>query len=69
MFEIIGKLTFYLILIYLILKLMKGFYTTYLGNALGFGVIWKPSHETWAIVTGGNNRSHSKSLSYHKFYV
>ncbi|CAG2169772.1 unnamed protein product [Oppiella nova] len=55
LFEYIGRCVCFLFAFYFCYKLLKGFYTTYLGNALGLGVVWKPSPHTWAVITGATD--------------
>jgi len=44
-----------LILTYLTVKLIKGFWTCYLGYKLGFGVQWRSGDNVWAVITGATD--------------
>ena len=39
----------------IIWKLLKGLWTCELGNALGFGIKWRPAPDVWAVVTGATD--------------
>ncbi|CAG2104238.1 unnamed protein product [Medioppia subpectinata] len=54
-YEIIGRSVCLLFVSFICYKLLKGFYTIYLANALGLGVVWKPSSKTWAVITGATD--------------
>ncbi|XP_054164160.1 very-long-chain 3-oxoacyl-CoA reductase-like [Oppia nitens] len=54
-YEIIGKSVCFLIAVYYCYKLLKGIYTSFLANTLGLGVVWKPDHNTWAVITGATD--------------
>jgi len=54
-YHIIGIATVVLSLFYLIAKIIKGVWTTWLGSALGFGYNFKHSDDAFAIVTGATD--------------
>ena len=51
-YKLVGIFAIVLIVFYLIAKLIKGVWTTWLGSALGFGYNFKHSDDAFAIVTG-----------------
>lgn len=54
-FELFGSLSLLLIILWVVWKVAKGLWTCFLGSALGFGVKWAPSPNTWAVVTGATD--------------
>jgi len=54
-YETIGFVAVWGLIAWVLLKLAKGLWTTWVGNALGFGIKWKPSPNSWAIVTGSTD--------------
>lgn len=61
-YELIGKIALNLLFIYFLYKLLKGLYTCFLGHALRRGVKWKPSPNTWAVITGGIHLKNSRYI-------
>lgn len=43
------------LLIWLALKILKGLWTCFLANTLGFGYKWKIEENSWAVVTGASD--------------
>lgn len=54
-YELVGSLTLLLAVVWILYKLFRGLWTSYLGATLGFGVKWRPSPTTWAVVTGATD--------------
>ncbi|KAJ6224534.1 hypothetical protein RDWZM_003079 [Blomia tropicalis] len=54
-YELFGSLSLLLLILWFGFKIAKGIWTCYLGSALGFGVKWSPSPNTWAVVTGATD--------------
>jgi len=54
-YSFVGISTIVLIAFYIIGKIFKGIWTTYLGSALGFGYNFKHSDDAFAIVTGATD--------------
>lgn len=53
-------------ILYIVLKSLKGVWTCFLANFLGFGVTWKPGPTSYAIITGatdGIGLEYSKQLA------
>lgn len=55
LYELLGRISLYLVVIWLVSKLVRGLWTSFLGDALGFGVKWHPSPTTWAVITGATD--------------
>jgi len=54
-YELLGRLSLLLLIVWLITKLVRGLWTSFLGHSLGMGVKWRPSPKTWAIITGATD--------------
>lgn len=52
LYQLVGISAIVLIVFYLIAKLIKGVWTTWLGSALGFGYNFKHSDDAFAVITG-----------------
>ena len=51
-YQLVGIFAIVLSVFYVIAKVIKGLWTTWLGSALGFGYNFKHSDDAFAIVTG-----------------
>ena len=54
-FETLGLLSSLFLLIWFIIKIVKGLWTCWLGYYLGFGVKWAPNQNNWAVITGATD--------------
>ena len=52
LYRLIGIITIVFIFFYLLSKILKGIWTQWLGNALGFGFNFKHSDDAFAVITG-----------------
>ena len=55
LYELLGRFSLLLLILWLVLKLVRGLWTCFLGHALGMGVKWCPSPNTWAVITGATD--------------
>ena len=55
LYEVFGRLSLLVVIIWLISKLIRGIWTSFLGHTLGMGVKWCPSPKTWAVITGATD--------------
>ena len=54
-YEWIGRITVLVIVLWLLLKIFVGIWTSFLGHSLGMGVKWLPSNKSWALITGATD--------------
>ena len=54
-YELLGRITLLLAIVWIVSKLLRGLWTSYVGHALGMGVKWCPSATTWAVITGATD--------------
>ncbi|XP_054161586.1 very-long-chain 3-oxoacyl-CoA reductase-B-like [Oppia nitens] len=54
-FELLGRFTVFVAIIWILSKILRGLWTSFVAYKLGFGVKWRPSDNTWAIVTGATD--------------
>ncbi|CAG2113922.1 unnamed protein product, partial [Medioppia subpectinata] len=53
--EIIGIVSLVFVALKLTISVLKGFWTTFLGYKLGFGIEWKVGDNVWAVITGATD--------------
>ncbi|CAG2122622.1 unnamed protein product, partial [Medioppia subpectinata] len=53
--EIVGIGSLVFVGLKLTISVLKGFWTTFLGYKLGFGIEWKAGDNVWAVVTGATD--------------
>ncbi|CAG2102650.1 unnamed protein product [Medioppia subpectinata] len=53
--KIVGIVSLVFVALKLTISVLKGFWTTFLGYKLGFGIEWKAGDNVWAVVTGATD--------------
>ncbi|CAG2111835.1 unnamed protein product [Medioppia subpectinata] len=66
MYELLGRVTVLVTIVWLLVKVCRGLWTSFIANALGLGVKWCPSDNTWAVITGatdGIGKAYAKRMA------
>jgi len=55
MYDLLGRFSVLVVVLWLLWKLSRGLWTSFIASSLGLGVKWCPSDKTWAIITGATD--------------